>query len=1042
MFKNTFRLQRNGNLRRSNSCRPRIEWMERRTLLSLPTLTGLSPSVGPAAGGTLVTITGTSFTGATTVDFGPTAATDLTVVSATKITADSPAGTGFVDVSITTPAGTSGPTIDGLFGYSAAAAPTVTGLSPASGPEAGGTAVMIIGTGFTGATSVDFGPTAATDLTVVSATKITADSPAGNGTAAVTVTTPAGKSAPSNADLFTYGAADQAPVITSPAATTFAVGIASTFTVTTTGIPTSALSETGALPSGMTFVDNLNGTAALAGTPAAGTAGTYPLTITAANSAPPNATQSFTLTVAAAVAPAITSAGSTTLTAGTLGTFTVTTTGIPTPALSETGALPTGVTFVDNGNGSAALSGTPVVGAGATYALTITAANGAVPDATQSFTLTVNQAPVFTSIEAADFTTGTASTFTVTTAGFPTSALSETGALPSGVTFVDNLDGTATLAGMPAAGTGGNYALTFTAANGVLPDATQSITLMVSQAPAFTSPAATTFHLVSGNTFTLTTTGFLPATLFESGALPSGVSFFNNGDGTATLSGIPATDSAGTYPLTINAANGAGQANQSFTLTVDTDQPPKITSAYEAQFTPGTFSTFTVTTTGNPTPTLSVFTGGTLPPGVTFVDNGNGTATLSGTPPLDIVGFYGFTIAAANVFGDDYQGFTVTFNLAPTITSPAATTFAPGMADTFTVTTIGNPTPTLSETGPLPSGVTFVNNLNGTAALAGTPAAGTAGTYPLTINAANGLVPNATQSFTLTVPAAEPTVTGLSPTSGPAVGGTFVTITGTGFTGATAVDFGPTAATGVTVVSATTITAHPPAGTGTVNVTVITPGGTSAISAASQFTYVAAPPTVVSLVRFGFHMQQTFLVVTFSSTLDATPAEDVNNYKIVTMAGLVIPVSGAVYDPATLTVTLFPAERLDLHKFYQLTVNGTTPSGLTGATGVPLDGLGNGTPGTNYVRKFSGKILAGPAPALLSAERNKMDAEQKELAAEEKKLAAEPKKPAAAQKALVVQLRLVKSPSPSAVDALSAMGKLTARTKAVRIRVGHLHPRR
>ena len=73
--------------------------------------------------------------------------------------------------------------------------------------------------------------------------------------------------------------------------------------------------------------------------------------------------------------------------------------------------------------------------------------------------------------------------------------------------------------------------------------------------------------------------------------------------------------------------------------------------------------------------------------------------------------------------------------------------------------------------------------------------------------------------------------------------------------------------------------------------TVITPGGTSAISAASQFTYIAAPPMIVSLVRFGFHMQQTSLVLTFSSTLDATPAEDVSNYKIVTMAGLVIPVS-------------------------------------------------------------------------------------------------------------------------------------------------------
>ena len=78
--------------------------------------------------------------------------------------------------------------------------------------------------------------------------------------------------------------------------------------MTTTGTPTAALSESGALPSGVTFVDNGNGTATLAGTPAASTAGTYPLTITAANGVTPNATQSFTLTVAAVQAPVITSA--------------------------------------------------------------------------------------------------------------------------------------------------------------------------------------------------------------------------------------------------------------------------------------------------------------------------------------------------------------------------------------------------------------------------------------------------------------------------------------------------------------------------------------------------------------------------------------------------------------------------------------------------------------------------------------------------------------------------------------------------------------
>jgi len=84
---------------------------------------------------------------------------------------------------------------------------------------------------------------------------------------------------------------------------------------------------------------------------------------------------------------------------------------------------------------------------------------------------------------------------------------------------------------------------------------------------------------------------------------------------------------------------------------------------------------------------------------------------------------------------------------------------------TFTVTTTGFPTNAsmvITETGALPSGVTFVNNNNGTATLSGTPGPGSGGTYPITISANNGVTPTATQNFTLTVvgiPSATPTAT-------------------------------------------------------------------------------------------------------------------------------------------------------------------------------------------------------------------------------------------------------------------------------------------
>jgi hypothetical protein len=88
---------------------------------------------------------------------------------------------------------------------------------------------------------------------------------------------------------------------------------------------------------------------------------------------------------------------------------------------------------------------------------------------------------------------------------------------------------------------------------------------------------------------------------------------------------------------------------------------------------------------------------------------------------------------------------------SPSITSASSTSFVVGTAGSFTVTTTGNPAPAITESGKLPSGVTFTDNGNGTATISGTPKTGTKGTYPITITASNGVSPNATQSFTLTV---------------------------------------------------------------------------------------------------------------------------------------------------------------------------------------------------------------------------------------------------------------------------------------------------
>ena len=296
----------------------------------------------------------------------------------------------------------------------------------------------------------------------------------------------------------------QACQITSPAVATFAVGQAGTFTVTTTGYPTCILPAPLTLPSGVTFTDNRNGTATLAGTPAANTGGTYPFTINATNDVIPDATQSFTLTVDQA--PGITSPAGTTFTAGQTGTFTVTTTGVPNSRLSETGALPTGVTFKDNKDGTATLAGTPAAGSGGLYRFTITATNGVSPDATQTFTLTVYQACQITSHDHATFDVGQARTFTVATTGVPNCGLFESGNLPPGVTFTDNGNGTAAISGTPT--TGGVYLLGIIAGNGIGGNAAQSFTLSVVGRPAAPSGLKATGK---GKTVSLTWTNHASA---------------------------------------------------------------------------------------------------------------------------------------------------------------------------------------------------------------------------------------------------------------------------------------------------------------------------------------------------------------------------------------------------------------------------------------------------------------------------------------------------------------------------------------------------
>ncbi len=139
--------------------------------VTVSTVTSVSPAMGSTAGGTAVTITGTSFSGSPSVTFGGVAATSVVVVNSTTITCVTGAhAAGLVTVAVGSASLANG--------YTYVVPPALTSLTPVIGPKAGGTVVTLTGTGFTGATSVTFDGTAASGLIVSSDTTIICVTPA------------------------------------------------------------------------------------------------------------------------------------------------------------------------------------------------------------------------------------------------------------------------------------------------------------------------------------------------------------------------------------------------------------------------------------------------------------------------------------------------------------------------------------------------------------------------------------------------------------------------------------------------------------------------------------------------------------------------------------------------------------------------------------------------------------------------------------------------------------------------------------------------
>jgi hypothetical protein len=885
------------------------------TYLAAPTVTGVSPAAGPLAGGTLVTITGASFNSATVVDFGAVAATNIVVLSATQITAISPAeSVGTVDVTVTALGGVSATSPADQFSYGTIA--TVQTISPAAGPLEGGTLVTITGAGFTGTTAVDFGQTPASSFLVVSPTEITATSPAESaGPVYVTVTGPGGISGTSSADQFTYMAA---PLVASVNPTAGPLAGGTSVTITGTGFTSATVVDFGTTAA---TISSDTATQIVATSPA-GTAGTVAVTVvTPGGTSPTLPADQFTYVAAPLVTGIGPVAGA--VAGGTLVTI--------------TGAGFTAATVVDFGASAASnlvvvsateITVTSPAGAGVVD-VTVTGPGG-ISATSPADQFTYLMAPTVQTISPAAGPIDGGTLVTITGASFTDATVVDFGTIAAPYFVV--VSATQITAINPAE-SAGTVTVTVTGPAGVSG---------ASPADQFTYVAAPTVQTISpvagplngGTQVTITGTGFTGAPVVHFGtAAASSVTVLS---ATQILAVAPA-EAAGTVDVTVTGPGGVSTTSSADQFTYLA--APAVTGVSPA-----------VGPLGGGT---QVMITGTSFTDATVVDFGTIAATnvvvvsatqITVTSPAELAGTVDITVTGPGGTSGTSSADQFTYLTVPTVAaiSPAAGPLNGGTL--VTITGASFTAATVVDFGTIAA--TQVVVVSATEITAVSPAE-SAGTVDITVTGPIG--PSATSPADQFTYLPAPTVTGVSPVAGPLAGGTSVTITGTGFTAATVVDFGAVAAT-ITSVTATQIVATDPAEpAGTVAVTAITLGGTSATSPADQFTYLAAPAVTGVSPSAGSLAGGTLVTITGTSFTDATLVDfgAVAATNIVIVSATQIIATGPPESAGTVDVivtgpggvsTTSPADQFTF--MVAPTVTGISPSAgpATGGTLVTITG--------------------------------------------------------------------------------------------------------